>query len=393
MDIVQMKVADVIPYEKNPRKNDEAVKYVMESIKEFGFKVPIVIDKDKIIIAGHTRLKAAKKLKLEEVPCIIADDLTEEQIQAFRLADNKVAEKAEWDFDLLAGELDELVDFDMSIFGFEENVIEEEAEVEEDDFEAELPEEPKAKPGDIYQLGNHRLMCGDSTSIDDIDSLLNGEKAILYLSDPPYGIDVVQNSKVGGDKAFGKVDGGHIVSANTYMAIKGDDTTETAQMNYDIVSQITDNQIIFGGNYFTDFLEPKACWIVWDKENTGNFADVELAWTSFDKGAKLYRWLWNGLCRKGERSVEGKSRVHPTQKPVGLMGEILKDFSKEGDTILDCFGGSGSTLIACEQLKRKCFMMEYEPHYIDVIIARWEQFTGQKAVLLNDKHNEAVATA
>lgn len=383
MNIIEIKIGDIIPYEKNPRKNDDAVKYVAESIKQFGFKVPIVIDKNNVIIAGHTRYKASKKLGLKEVPCIVADDLTEEQIKAYRLADNKVAELAEWDFDLLGEELDGILDIDMCDFGFEALEDEEEQEVVEDEFEAELPEEPKAKMGDIYQLGKHRLMCGDSTSIDDIDKLMNGHKAVLYLSDPPYGIDVVQNDKIGGDKAFGKVGGKNIVSANTYMAIKGDDTTETAQMNYDIVSQITDNQIIFGGNYFTDFLPPKACWIVWDKENTGNFADVELAWTSFDKGAKLYKWLWNGLCRKGERSVEGKTRVHPTQKPVGLMGEILKDFSKENDIILDCFGGSGSTLIACEQLNRNCFMMEYEPHYIDVIISRWEQFTGEKAVLLN----------
>lgn len=382
MDIVNLKLEELKPYEKNPRKNTEAVKYVAESIKQFGFKVPIVIDKNNVIVAGHTRYKAAKKLGIHEVPCIIADDLTDEQVKAFRLADNKVAEKAEWDFDLLFDELDNIFDIDMESLGFEFDVEDEEAQATEDEFDSELPEEPKARRGDIYKLGKHRLMCGDSTSVDDLDKLLNGERAVLFLSDPPYGIDVVKNEKVGGDKPFGNVGGNNIVKANNYIPIKGDDTTETAQMNYDIVSQFTDNQIIFGGNYFTDFLPPKACWIVWDKENTGNFADVELAWTSFDKGAKLYRWLWNGLCRKGERSVEGKSRVHPTQKPVGLLGEILKDFSKENDTILDCFGGSGSTLIACEQLNRRCFMMEYEPHYIDVIIARWEQFTGEKAVLL-----------
>lgn len=382
MDIVNLKLEELKPYEKNPRKNAEAVKYVAESIRQFGFKVPIVIDKNNVIVAGHTRYKAAKKLGIREVPCIIADDLTDEQVKAFRLADNKVAEKAEWDFDLLFDELDDILNIDMEALGFEFDVEDEEAQATEDEFDSELPEEPKARRGDIYKLGKHRLMCGDSTSVDDLDKLLNGERAVLFLSDPPYGIDVVKNEKVGGDKPFGNGGGNNIVKANNYIPIKGDDTTETAQMNYDIVSQITDNQIIFGGNYFTDFLPPKACWIVWDKENTGNFADVELAWTSFNKGAKLYRWLWNGLCRKGERSVEGKSRVHPTQKPVGLLGEILKDFSKENDTILDCFGGSGSTLIACEQLNRRCFMMEYEPHYIDVIIARWEQFTGEKAVLL-----------
>ena len=375
LQIIEKSIDELKPYEKNPRKNDQSVDKVANSIKEFGFKVPIVVDKNNIIVCGHTRYKAAKKLGLAVVPCVVAGDLTEEQIKAYRLADNKVGEDSEWDIDLLSEELGDILDLDMTEFGFD--LLEDEPEeVVEDEFNAELPEEPKAKLGDIYQLGNHRLMCGDSTSVDDIDKLLNGNKVVLYLSDPPYGIDVVQNEKVGADKPFGNGGGNNIVKANNYIPIKGDDTTETAQMNYNIISQITDNQIIFGGNYFTDFLEPKACWIVWDKENTGNFADVELAWTSFDKGAKLYRWLWNGLCRKGERSVEGKSRVHPTQKPVGLMGEILKDFSKVGDTILDCFGGSGSTLIACEQLNRNCFMMEYEPHYIDVIIARWEQFTG-----------------
>ena len=157
MNIINKKVTDIKPYEKNPRKNDEAVKYVAASIKEFGFKVPIVIDKNGIIVAGHTRWKAAKNLGLDEVPCIIADDLSDEQIKAFRLADNKVSEKAEWDFDLLNEELDELFDFDMTAFGFEDEA-EEVAEVEEDEFEVNPPKEAKTKPGDIYQLGRHRLM-------------------------------------------------------------------------------------------------------------------------------------------------------------------------------------------------------------------------------------------
>ena len=153
MNVVLMNISDIRPYEKNPRKNDEAVKYVAESIKEFGFKVPIVVDKDNVIVAGHTRYKAAKKLKLIEVPCVVADDLTEEQIKAYRLADNKVAEKAQWDFDLLAEEIGALSDFDMIVFGFEEILeeTEEELEAEEDGYEVELPEETRSKPGDIYQ--------------------------------------------------------------------------------------------------------------------------------------------------------------------------------------------------------------------------------------------------
>ena len=153
MNVINKKISEIKPYEKNPRKNDDAVKYVAESIQQFGFKVPIVIDTNGVIIAGHTRCKASKKLGLKEVPCIIADDLTEEQIKAYRLADNKVAEKSEWDIDLLGGELEGILDIDMSDFGFDLSVDEEEVEVVEDDSEAELPEEPKAKLGDIYQLG------------------------------------------------------------------------------------------------------------------------------------------------------------------------------------------------------------------------------------------------
>lgn len=150
------------------------------------------------------------------------------------------------------------------------------------------------------------------------------------------------------------------------------------------MKNFSENQIIFGGNYFTDFLHPSPCWCIWDKQNTGNFADVEMAWTSFDKGAKLYTWLWNGLSRKGDRKSELVSRVHPTQKPVGVLGAILQDFSENNDSVLDLFGGSGSTLIACEQLDRRCFMMEISEHYCDVIIRRWEDFTGQKAELLEE---------
>ena len=246
---------------------------------------------------------------------------------------------------------------------------------------------------DESEIHSHRLMCGDSTDKETVEMLMDGKKAELVFTDPPYGVDIVKTDKVGGDKPFGSQKGkvgfgekgkNKILNCNSYIPIKGDETTDTAKLNFEIIKELSENQIIFGGNYFTDFLPPKACWCIWDKENTGNFADVEMAWTSFDKGAKLYRWLWNGLCRKGERAVEGKSRVHPTQKPVGLIAEILKDFTKQDEIILDCFGGSGSTLIACEQIDRTCYMIEYEAHYVDVIIKRWETLTGEKAVLLND---------
>ena len=390
MQIEYKKLSELNPYKNNPRKNDQAVDAVANSIREFGFKVPVVIDKNGEIIAGHTRYKAAKKLKLKEIPCIIADDLTEEQIKAFRLADNKVGELAEWDLDMLDIELDEITEIDMEQFGFYMSDMESEAEAIEDDFDATPPEEPVARFGQIYKLGRHRLMCGDSTDPECVKKLV-GENADLLLTDPPYGIDIVQGKHIGGrgKTHFDHVEG-EVVKVSDYIPVKGDDTTETAKKAVEIAQQITKNQIIFGGNYFTDFLFPSSCWCVWDKENTGNFADVEMAWTSFNKGAKLYRWLWNGLSRKGDRKTEGKTRVHPTQKPVGLFGEILKDFSEENDSVLDLFGGSGSTLIACEQLDRTCYMMEYEPHYIDVIIKRWEEFTGRKAELIEgDTDGEA----
>lgn len=377
-------------YKGNARKHtDKDLGTIIESIKAFGMNDPIGIWSDEnIIVEGHGRYMACSKLKIDTVPVVRLDHLSDEQRRAYALAHNKTAELSAWDEDLLAIELDDIFNIDMSALGFDILTDEEDPEAVEDDYLAdELPAEPKAQAGQIYKLGDHRLMCGDSTNEEDILKLLNGVHPHLFLSDPPYGVNIVKADKVGGDAPFGKVGFGEkgknkIIDCNTYIPIKGDDTTDTARLNYEIIKKYTSNQIIFGGNYFTDFLQPKACWLVWDKENTGNFADVELAWTSFDKGAKLYRWLWNGLCRAGDRKTEGVSRVHPTQKPVGLMGKILTDFTEKGQMVLDCFGGSGSTLIACEQLGRPCYMIEYEPGYVDIIIDRWEKFTGKTAELL-----------
>ena len=187
MEIIMRGVNDITPYEHNPRKNDDAVDAVAASIKEFGFKVPIVVDKDGIIVAGHTRLKAAKKLGMEQVPCIVADDLTDEQIKAFRLVDNKVAELADWDFSELETELAD-IDMDMSQFGFDDFDIDANTDIVEDEA-PEPPEEPKTKIGDIYQLGQHRLICGDSTDPAVIDRLMDGVKADMVFTDPPYNVD------------------------------------------------------------------------------------------------------------------------------------------------------------------------------------------------------------
>ena len=361
MDIVEKGIKDIKPYEKNPRKNDSAVEAVASSISQFGFKNPIVIDGNNVIICGHTRYKAAKKLGLKAVPCVVADDLTEEQIKAYRLADNKVSELAEWDIDLLGEELDGIFDIDMGDFGFDLSEDEQETEVIEDEIPEEV--EPVAKQGDIWQLGRHRLMCGSSTDASNIDDLLNGNTPDLIYTDPPYGMNAVSKSGV--------------LSENYKTDILGDDDNTVAIDAFNLSMQMFKDvkAVWWGANYYTECLPSSECWIVWDKNNgASDQTDCELAWSNF-----------RSVVRQFTMASEKKNRVHPTQKPCDLFAQVVKKFdkNKEFNKVLDLFGGSGSTLIACEQLDRNCFMMELDPHYVDVIIARWEQFTGQKAVLLN----------
>lgn len=393
LSVTHIKTVDIKPYEKNPRKNDEAVKYVAESIREFGFKVPIVIDEDGVIVAGHTRWKAAKKLGLEEVPCVIADDLTEEQIKAFRLADNKVAEKAEWDFDLLSVELDDIVDLDMTAFGFEDVLEEEEAT--EDDYELELPAEPKSKRGDIYQLGRHRLMCGDSTLFDNVEELMGGQLADLLLTDPPYNVEIVGGS--------------HAISAEERKK-QGKLTIKNDNMGAEEFKQfLTD---CFSNAYMA--MKPGACFYVWyASKEVVNFqtsledallpVKQELIWNknSLVMGRQDYQWkhepclygwkegashLW-ASDRKQTTILSfdrpTKNDLHPTMKPIGLFDYQIKNNTKGGDIVLDLFGGSGTSIMACEQNGRVCYTMEFDPRYVDAIIDRWEQYTGEKAVLLN----------
>jgi len=344
-------------------------------------------DGELIVIGGNMRLRAAKELGFKQLPCKILDDLTPEQIRAFVIKDN--VSFGSDDFEQLANEWDsvELEEWGLEVPNFEteETIL----EAEEDDYED--PENLKVDVvlGDLIEFectdGRvHRLICGDSTDSDQVAKLMNGEKADMVFTDPPYGIKVVQGKKVGGDKPFGNVGGNNIVKAKEYSAIIGDDTTDTAKEFYQTcISLGMENFIIWGGNYFTDFLNPSMCWIIWDKENTGNFADVEMAWTSFDKGAKLYRWQWNGMIRKGDKSIEGKTRVHPTQKPVGLFGDIFNDF--HFNICFDGFLGSGSTMVASHQLKRKCYGMELDPKYCQVIIDRMHKLDSSLKIKINGK--------
>lgn len=388
LDIDKLKM-----YENNAKLHqDEDINAIKKSIELFGFDDPIGIWSDEnVIVEGHGRLIAAKKLKMKKVPVIRLDHLSDEERKAYALVHNKTTELSEWENEILNLELDDLSTiFDMSDFGFDlDNILQEnEKTIIEDKIPDDDNIKKRCRTGDIWKLGDHRLICGDSTDENIIKQLMNNEHADLLLTDPPYGINVVSvDKKIGSDKPFGskgKAGYGKIIDCNEYTPIIGDNTTETAKKSYELLKKYTKNQIIFGGNYFTDFLKPSRCWLVWDKENTGNFADAELAWTSFETGVKLYKFMWNGLCREGSRKVEGKKRVHPTQKPVGMLADILKDFSKENDNIIDVFGGSGSTLIACEQLKRRCFICELDEHYCDVIIQRWENLTGGKAELIDN---------
>lgn len=373
MQIVEKGIKDIKPYEKNPRKNDSAVDAVANSISQFGFKVPVVIDKENIIICGHTRYKAAKKLGLEVVPCVIADDLTEEQIKAYRLADNKVSELAEWDIDLLGEELEGVFDIDMSDFGFDISEEEEETELIEDEVPQEV--EPIAKQGDIWQLGRHRLMCGNSLDQGDIDKLLNWNKCELTFTDPPYQLDTQG--------------GGILKKANSMKQIKenGVDSFDPSKLLLQSDTNIYCHNKPLIKAYIELAEDNKQPYDLCFYKKVGTIpnykghlmTDCEYIAVigKQDPNKGLPKEMYS-KCYVGRKDSDNELSY---SKPVELCAKYIKLYAKQN--VLDLFGGSGSTLIACEQLNRNCYMMELDPHYVDVIIARWEKFTGQKAVLLN----------
>lgn len=377
MNVQEIKLKDIKPYGKNPRKNDDAVPYVAESIKQFGFKVPIVIDKNNVIVAGHTRYKAAKKLGFKSVPCIIADDLTDEQIKAFRLADNKVSEKAEWDLDLLDSEIEEIFDIDMTDFGFELESEELEAEeAEEDEYQGTVPEDPVTQKGDMWKLGEHILLCGDSTCITDVEKLMYEEKADMCFTDPPYGYEYQSNLRKKSKK---------------FDVIENDDK---------ILDFFPSIQLVCNG-----FIFICTTWKVLDKwiPLFKKYHDLTnmIIWNKGGGGIGDLKHTFSTdyeviLCANNGKEITGKrigsvwtikkdsssEYVHPTQKPIKLSEFAIRNTTERGDIVLDLFGGSGSTLIACEQMDRRCRMMEYDPAYCDVIVDRWEKFTGNKAKLI-----------
>jgi len=368
----------LIPYAKNARTHsDEQVAQIAGSIKEFGFNNPVLVDKEGSIIAGHGRLMAARKLGMDKVPVVKLEHLTESQRKAYVLADNRIALNSGWDTSMLSLELQDLKDdIDLSLLGFDPdeldsllNPVEETEGLTDEDAVPETPVEPKTKPGDIYILGNHRLMCGDSTSIDAVEKLMDGNSVDLIFTDPPYNV------------AFNGRSGKHDV-------IKNDDLPEHEFENFilEVCSVIK-------------VLDPKA-YYVWCNWNFYGLLQRNLKFKTCIVWAKNVFGMGNGYRHQHEFCLfNGKideviknesdlweikkdtNYVHPTQKPVALSVRAFSNHIKLLN-VLDLFGGSGSTLIGAEQTGRKAFVMELDPKYCDVIVKRWEDFTGKKAALV-----------
>ena len=389
MNIQQISINDLKPYPQNAKKHPaEQVEHIANSIREFGFQQPIVVDKDNVVVIGHGRLLAAKKLNMDSVPCVRADDLTDEQIKALRLADNKTNE-SEWDFDLLDMELSD-IEIDMEQFGFDLDIDDEPQEVVEDEVPEEV--ETRCKLGDLWQLGNHKLICGDSTDVNVIDRLMNGEKADMVFTDPPYGVSYT-----------GGVIHGNKINVNHKREMLQNDDVDIYEKFIPLLNEVIEDGAIYifyaTKNSYELFkplhdnnIELNAI-IAWNKINTG-YADMNSHYKNKyepciyakRKGHKLNFVGPTTECTVWDIEKDRDNKLHPTQKPIAVPERAIKNSSKEGDIVLDFFGGSGSTLIACEQLNRKCYMCEIDEKYCDVIIQRWENLTGEKAVLLNADH-------
>lgn len=388
---IEIDIADLVPYDKNPRRNDMAVDDVAESMEQVGYITPIVIDENRQILAGETRCKALKKRRVKRDKVLQVFGLTEEQKKKYRLLDNKVGEIAEWDPELLAGELEE-VDFGDFDFGFDELMAEltdtsEEdgaplSTAVEDDADIVLPEEPKAKRGDIYQLGTHRLMCGDSTDPADVARLMDGKAADLLLTDPPYNVNY---------------EGG------TGLTIQNDNMEDAAFRKF-----LRDAFACADG-----VMKPGAAFYIWHADSEGyNFRGAchDIGWqvrqcliwnkNALVLGRQDYQWKhepclygWKGgashtwLSDRTQTTVldfdkPTRSEIHPTMKPIGLFDYQIRNSCPVGGAVLDLFNGSGTTIMACEQNGRSAYTMELDPRYVDAAIDRWETFTGKKAVKL-----------
>lgn len=362
--------------ESNPRYiKDAKFKKLVKSIKEFPEmleKRPIVVDEDMVILGGNMRFEACKAAGLFEVWIDQVEGWTEKQKREFVIKDN--VGFGEWDWDILSADFteDELTDWGLDI---PDMVFDIDQEVEEDDYEEPDDLQVDVVLGDLIEIGNHRLLCGDSTDADQINKLLDGKKVDAVFTDPPYGIKVVKSNMVGAN--FG------VAKKGNYSEVIADDTTDTAQEFYNTcVSLGFDKYIIWGGNYFVDFLPFSDSWLIWNKragtDIKNTFADGEMAWCSFHTPIRIYDQLWNGMIREGEK----EKRIHPTQKPIKMLSEIIKDHIK-GNLIFDGFLGSGSTMVASHQLNRNCYGMELDPKYCQLIIDRMLKLDPSLEVKIN----------
>ena len=384
MNIESRLLADIVPYAKNAKKHDNRqINNVAESIKQYGFVQPIVIDRDGVIVIGHCRALAAKKLGMKEVPCVCVDDLTPEQVNALRLVDNK-SNESDWDFDLLA---DEIPGLDLSAFDFDWGLPEITEEVIEDEApEVDDENEPITKLGDIWQLGRHRLMCGDSTSIEDVEKLMAGQLADMLLTDPPYNVAYEGKTK---DRLTIQNDSMDNDSFRQFL--RDAFSSADAVMKQGAVFYIwhADSEgYNFRGACFDIGWKVRQC-LIWNK-NSMVMGRQDYQWKH---EPCLYGWkegashLW-ASDRKQTTVIDyqrpTKADIHPTMKPVGLFDYQIKNNTKGGDIVLDLFNGSGTTIMACEQNGRVARCMELDHRYVDACVKRWENFTGEKAVLLND---------
>ena len=416
MKIVDKPIEWLRPYENNPRNNEQAVEAVANSIKEFGFKVPIVATIDGEIINGHTRFKAAKFLKLKAVPVLIADDLSDEQIKAFRLADNKTGELADWDIELLYSELEDLTGFDMTMFGFEDidfsldDFEEEKEEREEADTDSE--EKPKVQYGDIYQLGRHRLMCGDSTSAEDMARLIDGAVIDLYVTDPPYNVAyqggtdeamTIMNDSMD-DVSFRQFLRDAFVVANNHLKPGGAFYIWHADLeglNFRAAVKETGwllkqsiiwvkNAIVLGRQDYQWKHEP--CLYGWKDGASHYFVDNHSLATVIEEDEENLKEMTKSELISYIKTMQDTSPttvfyedkpvrndIHPTMKPLKLIARCVLNSSKKGDKILDSFNGGGSTLMVCERSERVCYAMELDPVYVERTIKRWEEETGLTA--------------
>jgi DNA modification methylase len=384
LEIEYKNIEELIPYVNNSRTHSkEQVAQIASSIKEFGWTNPILLDGENGIIAGHGRLQAARLLNEFEVPTIQLDGLTETQKKAYIIADNKLAMNAGWDNELLGIEIMDLREagFDIDLLGFDENELKEFQDVEQvegltdEDSIPEVPEEPITKLGDIYKLGNHRLMCGDSTNIDSVEKLMDGQKADMVFTDPPYGVDY---KGINNDSRDGL-----------------EDLLRSAFGNYFLVSKSGASIYCFHSDRCADVFHKVfreffhfSSMIIWVKNS------LTLSQTDYQSQHEpcLYGWMDNGThswhSDRKQTSIwkfdKERFEGHTTPKPVALVEKAIVNSSKGGDSIIDLFGGSGSTLIACEKIGRNGRLMELDPKYCDVIVKRWEDFTGKKAELINE---------